>query len=47
MRKFLGLLMDEEDLFLKNETDIDEPTFDMWKSELEKELPTFWALMKR
>ncbi len=47
MRKFLGLLMEEENLFLKNRSDLDETTFDVWKSELEKELPTFWASMKR
>jgi len=47
MRKFLGLLMEEEKLFLKNEADLDESTFNVWKSELERELPTFWASMKR
>lgn len=47
MRKFSGFLTGKENIFLKNEADLDEPTFDVWKSELERELPTFWASMKR
>ena len=47
MKKFLGFLNDEEDIFFKNENLLDEPTFDVWKSELEKELPNFWSSMKR
>ena len=27
--------------------DIDEPTFKMWKLELQKELPIFWEIMNR
>ena len=27
--------------------EIDESTFIMWKSELQKELPSFWESMKR
>jgi len=47
MKKFLGLLMEEESVFIKNEAELDEPTFDSWKLELQKELPTFWASMKK
>ena len=32
---------------IKREEDLDEPTFDLWKSELEKELPSFWQEMNR
>ena len=32
---------------IKNESDIDENTFNMWKSELQKELPSFWESMRR
>ena len=33
--------------FFKNskEIELDDSTFNMWKSELEKELPTFWESM--
>jgi hypothetical protein len=33
----------------KNEIngDIDEPTFIIWKSELQKELSSFWEIMNR
>jgi len=31
----------------KGEADIDEHTFDIWKSELQKELPSFWDSMQR
>ncbi len=27
--------------------DIDESTFILWKSELQKELPSFWQIMNR
>ena len=27
--------------------DIDESTFIMWKSELQKELPSFWEIMNK
>lgn len=26
----------------RNEVEIDDHTFDMWKTELQKELPEFW-----
>lgn len=29
----------------KNEVEIDDHTFDMWKTELQKELPEFWESM--
>lgn len=32
---------------IKSEGDIDENTFNIWKSELQKELPSFWESMKR
>lgn len=47
MKKFLGLLTEEENIFIKNEVELDESTFDVWKFELQKELPTFWASMKK
>ena len=33
--------------FFKNSKDmeLDDSTFNMWKSELQKELPTFWESM--
>jgi len=30
---------------LKREEELDESTFIMWKSELQKDLPTFWESM--
>ena len=45
MRRILGLLGDEENGFFNNELELDEPTFDLWKSELEKELNSFWRSM--
>lgn len=30
---------------LRKEGDLDESTFDIWKSELQKDLPTFWESM--
>jgi hypothetical protein len=30
---------------LRKEGDLDESTFDVWKSELQKDLPTFWESM--
>ena len=47
MKRFLGFLNNEENGFFKNDVDIDEPTFDLWKSELEKELNSFWQSMRR
>lgn len=32
---------------IRNEADIDEKTFNTWKSELQKELPSFWESMRR
>lgn len=31
---------------IKRKEEIDESTFDSWKSELQKELPNFWEEMK-
>ena len=31
----------------KNNNDIDELTFKIWKSELQKELPSFWEVMNK
>ena len=31
---------------IKNQEEIDDSTFDSWKSELQKELPNFWEEMK-
>jgi hypothetical protein len=31
----------------KQEDDIDEHTFNIWKMELQKELPSFWDAMSR
>jgi len=30
---------------MKKEGEIDDSTFNMWKSELQKELPSFWEEM--
>ena len=30
---------------IKKEEELDESTFDLWKTELEKELPAFWEEM--
>ncbi len=30
---------------IKKEEELDEPTFNLWKSELQKELPSFWQEM--
>ena len=32
---------------INREEDIDEYTFNMWKSELQRELPSFWDSMSR
>jgi len=32
---------------LNREEDIDERTFEIWKSELQKELPSFWDSMQK
>ena len=32
---------------LKKEEEIDELTFDQWKSELQKDLPEFWQTMNQ
>ena len=32
---------------IKGEEDIDEYTFNMWKSELQRGLPSFWDSMSR
>lgn len=45
MKKILGFLNDEEKRFFNNEFELDESTFDLWKSELEKELNAFWRSM--
>ncbi len=45
MRKILGFLRDEENGFFNNEFELDEPAFDLWKTELEKELNSFWRSM--
>ena len=31
----------------KKEEDIDEPTFDQWKNELQKDLPEFWQTLNQ
>ena len=49
MEKENKLLQDSRTSFfgiIKREEDIDDLTFDDWKSELEKELPNFWEEMK-
>jgi len=33
--------------FEQTSSDIDEVVFDVWKTELEKSLPSFWQSMKR
>ena len=40
-----GLIQNTRSSFfgiIKKNEDLDESTFDVWKSELQKELPTFW-----
>ncbi len=46
-RKNLVSTKDARINFLKNsqEIELDESTFKIWKSELQKELPTFWESM--
>ena len=31
----------------RRENDIDDSTFNIWKSELQKELPTFWEQVSK
>ena len=48
--KNIGMLIGENiQNFSENKIneDIDEPTFILWKSELQKELPSFWRIMNR
>lgn len=43
-----NIITPEARSFLKNircQEDIDESTFNMWKSELQKDLPIFWESM--
>jgi hypothetical protein len=49
MEKNNNLTNESRNSFLKlfKAKDIDEITFDDWKSELEKELPIFWEEMNR
>ena len=46
-RKNIVSTKDTRANFLKNSKDMDvnESTFNKWKSELQKELPTFWESM--
>jgi hypothetical protein len=36
---------ENDEVFLKKETEVDDDTFFMWKMELKKELPNFWEKM--
>ena len=50
LREFEGMPKDTRTKFLTNiirEEDIDELTFHIWKSELQKELPTFWESISK
>ena len=43
-----GMQMENHTKFFRNgkkEGEIDESTFTVWKSELQKELPSFWESM--
>jgi len=45
-----GMLMENHTKFFRNgkrEGEIDDPTFTIWKTELQKELPSFWESMKK
>ena len=45
-----GMLMENRTKFFRNgrrEGEIDETTFTIWKTELQKELPSFWESMKK
>lgn len=37
----------KEESFFRNEVEINDSTFLLWKEELQKELPTFWESMDR
>ena len=48
MRERSLMLQESRTIFFNNskkEVEVDESTFNMWKSELKKELPSFWESM--
>lgn len=49
IKRILNLYITKEEKsgFFGNDIELDDSTFDQWKEELEKELPTFWDSMKK
>ena len=50
LREFEGMPKETRTRFLTNivrEENIDDFTFDLWKAELEKELPSFWESISK
>jgi len=50
LRKNRVVLQESRTIFFNNskgKVDVDDFTFGMWKSELQKELSSFWESMKR
>ena len=50
LKKNEGMQKEIRPKFLLNtrrENDIDDSTFNIWKSELQKELPTFWEQVSK
>ena len=50
MNKKIGMQQETRSKFFMNirrEEGIDEFTFDMWKLELQRELPVFWEMMNK
>ena len=48
MKKFNNISGDYRTFFfnsIRKEEELDESTFNIWKTELQKELPTFWEEM--
>ena len=47
IEKILNLDMSKERDFFRNEVEVNDSTFHLWKEELQKELSTFWESMNR
>ena len=41
------MVEEEEKSFFRNDIELDDAAFNIWKEELEKELPSFWESMNR
>jgi len=47
IEKLLNLSINKEEDFFRNEVEVNDSTFHLWKEELQKELPNFWESMNR